>query len=78
MSACVVHLYKDIGNKYQCTNFTGISLLSVLGKVCGVVLIKIIREGSSETAFSREARLVKTAHQVEYEHIRMLLKEWYV
>ncbi len=45
-SACVVPLYKGKGDKYECTSFRGISLLSVVGKVYGKVLIKRVREGT--------------------------------
>ena len=45
-SACVVPLYKGKGDKYDCTSFRGISLLSVVGKVYGKVLIKRVREGT--------------------------------
>ena len=33
--ACMVPLYKGKGDMYECSNFRGISLLSVVGKVCG-------------------------------------------
>ncbi len=39
-SACVVPLYKGKGDKYECTSFRDISLLSAAGKVYGKVLIK--------------------------------------
>ncbi len=45
-SACVVPLYKGTGDKYECTSFRGISLLSVVGKVYGKVLIRRVREGT--------------------------------
>ena len=32
-SVCVVSLYKDEGDKYECVSFMGISVLSVVGKV---------------------------------------------
>ena len=34
-SACIVPLYKGKGDKYQCSNSSGISLLSVIGLLCG-------------------------------------------
>ena len=37
--ACMVPLYKGKGDMYECSNFRGISLLSVVGKVYGRVLI---------------------------------------
>ena len=37
--ACMVPLYKGKGDVHECSNFRGISLLSVVGKVCGRVLI---------------------------------------
>uniref|UniRef100_UPI003EB93A31 RNA-directed DNA polymerase n=1 Tax=Klebsiella pneumoniae TaxID=573 RepID=UPI003EB93A31 len=34
------------GDKYECTSYRGISLLSVVGKVYGRVLIRRVREGT--------------------------------
>ena len=45
-SACVVPLYKGKGDKFECGSFRGISLLSVVGKVYGRVLIERIRCGT--------------------------------
>ena len=45
-SACVVPLYKGKGDKYECSSFRGISLLSVVGKVYGRVLIDRTRKGT--------------------------------
>ena len=36
--ACMVPLYKGKGDMYECSNFRGISLLSVVGKVYGKVI----------------------------------------
>ena len=44
--ACIVPLYKGKGDKYKCGSYRGISLLSVVGKLYGRVLINRI---SSET-----------------------------
>ena len=44
--ACIVPLYKGKGDKYECGSYRGISLLSVVGKLYGRVLINRI---SSET-----------------------------
>ena len=41
--ARIVPLYKGKGDKCECINSSGISLLSVVGKLCGRVLIKRIR-----------------------------------
>ena len=41
--ACIVPLYKGKGDKCECSNFRGISLLSVVGKLFGRVLIKTVR-----------------------------------
>ena len=41
---CMVSLYKGKGDMYECSNFRGISLLSVVGKVYGRVLINRIRD----------------------------------
>ena len=38
--ACMVLLYKGMGDKCECSNFRGISLLSAVGKLFGRVLIK--------------------------------------
>ena len=37
--ACMVPLYKSKGDMYECSNSSGTSLLSVVGKVHGRVLI---------------------------------------
>ena len=42
--ACMVPLYKGKGDMYECSNFRGISLLSVVGKVHGRVLINRISD----------------------------------
>ena len=42
--ACMVPLYKGKGDVHECGNFRGISLLSVVGKVYGRVLINRIRD----------------------------------
>ena len=38
--ACIVPLYKGMGDKCECSNSGGISLLSVVGKLFGRALIK--------------------------------------
>ena len=42
--ACMVPLRKGKGDVHECGNFRGISLLSVVGKVYGTVLINRIRD----------------------------------
>ena len=42
--ACKVPLYKGKGNVHECSNFRGISLLCVVGKVYGRILINRIRD----------------------------------
>ena len=44
--ACIVLLYKGNGDKCKCSNSRGISLLSVVGKLFGRVLIKRVRAGT--------------------------------
>ena len=44
MCACIVPLYKGKGDVYECGNSRGISLLSVVGKVYGRMLINRIRD----------------------------------
>ena len=43
--ACIVPLYKGKGDKCECSNSGGISLLSVVGKLYGRVLIERVRVG---------------------------------
>ena len=43
---CIVSLYKGKGAKYECSNSRGISLLSVVVKLYGRVLIKRVRAGT--------------------------------
>ena len=43
--ACIVPLHKRKGDKCECSNSRGISLLSVVGKLFGRVLIKRVRAG---------------------------------
>ena len=40
---CIVPLYKGKGDKYECSDSRGISLLSAVGKLFGRVLIKNVR-----------------------------------
>ena len=44
--ACTVPLYKGKGDKCECSNSRGISLLSVVGKLFGRVLVKRVRVGT--------------------------------
>ena len=44
--ACIVPLYKGNGDKCECSNSRGISMLSVVGKLFGRVLIKRVRAGT--------------------------------
>ena len=44
--AFIVPLYKGKGDKSQCSNSRGISLLSVVGKLFGRVPIKRVRAGT--------------------------------
>ena len=44
--ACMVLLYKGKGDNCECSNTRGISLLSVVGKQFGRVLIKTVRAGT--------------------------------
>ena len=48
--ACMVPLYKGNGDKCECSNSRGISLLSVVGTLFGRVLIKRVRAGT-ESAY---------------------------
>ena len=50
---CIVTLYEGKGDKCECSNSRGISLLSVVGKLFGKVLIKRVRAGT-ECAIGEE------------------------
>ena len=50
---CIVPLYKGKSDKCECGNSSGISLLSVVGKLFGRVLIKNVRAGT-ECAIGEE------------------------
>ena len=47
--ACIVPLYKGKGDKCECSNSRDISLLSVVGKLYGRVLIKRVKAGTECT-----------------------------
>ena len=51
--ACIVPLYNGKGDKCECGNSRGISLLSVVVKLYGRVLIKRVRTGT-ECAIGEE------------------------
>ena len=51
--ACIVPLYKGKRDKCECSYWSGISLLSVVGKLFGRVLIKRVRAGT-ECALEEE------------------------
>ena len=53
LGACIVPQYKGKGDKCECSNSRGISLLSVVGKLYGRVLIKRGRSGT-ECAIGKE------------------------
>ena len=53
--ACIVPLSKGKGDKCECSNSRGISLLSVVGKLFGRVLFKRVRAGT-ECAIGEEQR----------------------
>src|ERR1700755_3177614 len=46
--ACVVPIYKGKGDKMACKNYRGISLLSVVGKIYGKVLVAKVKELTRE------------------------------
>ena len=51
--ACIVPLFKGKGDKFECSNSRSISLLIVVGKLFGRVLIKRVRAGT-ECAIGEE------------------------
>ena len=52
--AAMVPIYKGKGDKYVCGNFRGISLLSMVGKIYGRVLINRIRDGTEEVLMEEQ------------------------
>ena len=67
--SCMVPLYKGKGDMYECSNFRGISLLSVVGKVYGRVLINRIRDKTENVIAEVQVGL----GEVEDVQIRFLL-----
>ncbi len=53
-NASVVPLYKGKGDKFECSSLWGISLLSVVGKVYGRVLVERIRCGTKSMVGEEE------------------------
>ena len=51
--ACIAPLYKGKGDKCECSNSRDVSLLSVVGRLFGGVLIKRVRAGT-ECAIGEE------------------------
>ena len=41
--ALIIPLYKGKGERTECSNYRGISLLSVVGKICAGILVDRIR-----------------------------------
>ena len=56
--ACIVPLYKGKGDRCECSNSRGISLLSVVGKLYGRVLTIRVRAGT-ECAIGEEQCLFR-------------------
>ena len=54
--ACIVPLYKGKGDKCECSNSRGISLLSVVAQLFGRVLIKRVRAGTECAIGEEDAR----------------------
>ena len=70
--SCLVPLYKGKGTVHECSNFKpfrGISLLSVVGKVYGRVLINRIRDKTENVI----AEVQSGFREVEAVQIRFLL-----
>ena len=52
---CIAPLYKGKGDRFEFANYRGISLLSVIGKVYGGILIEPIRK-SCDAAIEENKR----------------------
>ena len=52
--AAMVPIYKGKGDKYVCGNYRGISLLSMVGKIFGRVLINRVRDGTEEVLMEEQ------------------------
>ena len=47
-AACIVPVYKGKGDRRDCVNYKGISILSIPGKIYGRVLINRVIESTKE------------------------------
>ena len=47
-AACIVPVYKGKGDRRDCANYRGISILSIPGKIYGRVLINRVIESTKE------------------------------
>ena len=62
--ACMVPLHKGKGDVYECSNFRGISLLRVVGKVYGRVLINRIRDKTENVIYRKNNLSLETPKKV--------------
>ena len=69
----MVPLYKGKGDVYECNNFRGISLLSVVGKVYGRMLFNRIRDKTENVIVEVQSGF----REVEDVQIRFLLLDRY-
>ena len=47
-AACIVPIYKGEDDRRECTNYRGISILSISGKIYGKLLITRVMEGTKK------------------------------
>ncbi|WP_435316529.1 reverse transcriptase domain-containing protein, partial [Klebsiella pneumoniae] len=57
--ACIVPLFKGKGDRFVCSNYRGISLLSAVGKVYGRILINRIRDKTFKTIMEVQGGFLK-------------------
>ena len=77
-SACVVPLYKGKGDKFKCGSFRGISLLTVVGKVYGRVLIERIRRGTDKVTGEEQCGLRRGRGCVDQVFVVRQVREKYL
>ncbi len=75
--AVIVPLHKSKGNKDECNNYRGISLLSVPGKICGRILTERLMQVTEKKVSDEQEGFRKGKSCVDkYFAIKMLVEEY--
>ena len=78
MKAIIVPIYKGKGDRGECKNYRGISLLSVPGKVYGRVLIEKVREVTEELVGEEQCGFRKGRGCIDQVFVMRQLTEKFV